>query len=741
MGVVEVAVKVGRQSDLILNGRVTRAYRAINERELLSIVKNNKELRLIIIENIKDHEYDGVKSIIEDFRKRDSSNKVMFYVKDNDSTTCGMADELDYDIYLDECNLHRAIKNHLEVYLGVDLDMKPTLTDEGVSEDIDFDDVFDLQADEEYNLVNEEVQVDNGEAGEGEEGIHDEVETTIKGTKQLDENRVDLEDKLEKAIDEAIKLKDIIEAIEDERDNYKEILDSLHDSDEVIEEPISLEEYQEITSELERLKNEYSKAQIELKEKTEEVERLTIEIGEVQARLGELEVINREQEDKIGQDEAKINSIESEMNTIKQEIEDYEKTVLELNSIVIDLQEREMQASTNAENIKIQSDMKIDELRKEKEILEEEKGRLENELTSAKLGIKNTEKLYNELTKKIEDRETDIAKLTGDNSALEEVNKYMRDQLAKLKVNLDKANKDRLESIRELRKAEEINKQLKESFSGIGTGVVIGESIGVKPMRYSGEGRIISVFGCGSFGITTTAMSIANRMSVNSRVLYVDLDMVTPKADTWFKRNPTVRDIPKFDPSDRKSTGLGLLVDRGVEFFLKYHSAMVFQTVKSRRGCIDYISGFYIKPDIEKFVSTNYETFFNYCGDNYDYVVVDLGKLGYSEITDSLIRAVTDISYVSIAVTPNDRFEIRTLGIKMDDSEINNDGVTWLINMCTSTNLDTTGSNYVNLSRYAMMPFNQNIHGKKIDFMQDRLNKERFDYFMRMLFKTKGAGV
>ena len=33
------------------------------------IVKNNKELRLIIIENIKDHEYDGVKSIIEDFRK------------------------------------------------------------------------------------------------------------------------------------------------------------------------------------------------------------------------------------------------------------------------------------------------------------------------------------------------------------------------------------------------------------------------------------------------------------------------------------------------------------------------------------------------------------------------------------------------------------------------------------------------------------------------------------------------
>ena len=34
----------------------------------------------------------------------------MFYVKDNDSTTYGMADELDYDIYLDECNLHRAIK-------------------------------------------------------------------------------------------------------------------------------------------------------------------------------------------------------------------------------------------------------------------------------------------------------------------------------------------------------------------------------------------------------------------------------------------------------------------------------------------------------------------------------------------------------------------------------------------------------------------------------------------------------
>ena len=27
----------------------------------------------------------------------------------------------------------------------------------------------------------------------GEEGIHDEVETTIKVTKQLDENRIDLE--------------------------------------------------------------------------------------------------------------------------------------------------------------------------------------------------------------------------------------------------------------------------------------------------------------------------------------------------------------------------------------------------------------------------------------------------------------------------------------------------------------------------------------------------------------------
>jgi MinD-like ATPase involved in chromosome partitioning or flagellar assembly len=258
----------------------------------------------------------------------------------------------------------------------------------------------------------------------------------------------------------------------------------------------------------------------------------------------------------------------------------------------------------------------------------------------------------------------------------------------------------------------------------------------VPPCNYTGKGMIIPVFGCGSFGTTTTAMSIALKLATDAKVLYIDFDMVMPKADAWFKVNPIVKNVPDFDQfGSSKFTGLGLFIDRGVQFFLSYTASIVNKPIPTKGGCVDYISGFYKRPDKIKLISADYTSFFNYCGNNYTYIVVDFGKLGCSELNDIIIKMVSDIAYRNVVVTTNDKFEIRTFSMKMDEAHISKDNVAWLLNMCENTKIEDTSKKLISPANYSMMPFNPDLYGKKVDFTKDKLTRDKLDLFMNTIFR------
>ena len=139
--VSEVIVKVGKQSDLIIDNRVAKAHRAITVDELDGLLESRESVRLLIIENIRESEYDKARDTITKFKEIHPDNKVLFYVKDNDSVTCGLADELAYDIYLESDRLFSVIEKQLGMSISTSLDNLKSLED--IEGDGELEDIFD----------------------------------------------------------------------------------------------------------------------------------------------------------------------------------------------------------------------------------------------------------------------------------------------------------------------------------------------------------------------------------------------------------------------------------------------------------------------------------------------------------------------------------------------------------------------------------------------------------------------
>ena len=830
----KLVVKVGNQSDIMFNSKSSRAYRAITIKELQSIVQSQKNLHIVVIENIKQSEYDSIKSFIYTFKSADPRNKVFFYVKDNDDFTCGIADELAYDIYLSLKDLHKAIGNNFSVNIGTDLSTKTTLADEySASSGIDFDNTFDssfgetldainktqssiLDQEVVYELPNIEnkddlgildesiIEDDNVKIIETEENNNETDENTSKGENDesldraiiqinaLKVEKTDIMGQLETALGRIRHLTELVEAIEDEKNSYKNIMESIHKSDIILEDPIGLAEYEDLVKELDTLKSEYSalREQVSnekigseelakankninnlmleleelrvklaiaeenakgLAEADEDIERLTSESHSLQARiasddgriqaesLGRLKVtklvtkaireVNIVSEN-LAVKVSEVYAISEKLTELEAKKDEYEQIIKILNIEIGELKLRCVEADTLIEAAKSGSGDELNKLNIQKIELQ---GKLD--LIASQLAAKEYQ--YNTLVQAYGVDENSADTIIENNKTLEGVNRSLREQVVMIKNEYEQAKRDRIFAMQSAKALDEANKQLKTTLNVVTSGMSAG-GIGMRvpPCNYTGKGMIIPVFGCGSFGITTTAMSIALKLAVDAKVLFIDFDMVMPKADGWFKVNPLVRNIPDYDATDTKSTGLGLFVDRQVHFFLSYVASIINKLpIPTKNGSVDYISGFYCRPDTIKLISADYTSFFNYCGNNYTYIVVDFGRLGSSQLNDIIIKMVSDIAYRNVVVTTNDKFEIRNFSMKLEESNIDKNSIAWLVNMCENTSMEAATKKYISPAEHSMMPFNSNLYGKKIDFTKDKFTRDKLELLMNAIFR------
>ena len=464
---------------------------------------------------------------------------------------------------------------------------------------------------------------------------------------------------------------------------------------------------------------------------------LSNKIEEITSLQNEITILNEEKQ----ANETKIQELNAEVESLQEKINNYDtlaRQVDELTKLKASNEQQIEQDKAEIERLTILTgdvEKRIelargfvqDELNaKVRENLELQ-GKLD--IVTAQLAAKEIQ--YNDLVK-ISGIDSSGASTVLENSKmLEEINKTLRNQIVTLKREVERSEKEREFAHQNARALDEQNKQLRMSIKAMSAGLTGSGSVSsLPPCNYTGKGMIIPVFGCGSFGITTTAMSIATKLAAQSRVLYIDFDMVNPKADAWFKINPIVKNIPDYDKNNTRATGLGLFVDKQMPYFMQYASSIINRAISTKGGSIDYLSGFYAKPDTIKLISADFTSLLNYCGNNYTYTIIDFGKLGCSDINDQIIKMVSDIAYRSVVVTTSEKLEIRTFRIKINDTGIDINNIAWLINMCTTTGLETTAKMAISPAKYSMMPLNMDMYGNKVDFTREKLTRDKLQLFM-----------
>lgn len=415
---------------------------------------------------------------------------------------------------------------------------------------------------------------------------------------------------------------------------------------------------------------------------------------------------------------SKLETTESQLQNSKETVRGHLDTIAKLEKSVND-NDKKMELANNS------SASEISQLR-------DRIGQLEAKLSVTEQQLEQKENQYNTLVETSGIDENGANALMETNRTLENISKTLREQLSAANTELERVKRSESEATKKVStyKAQvaSLQKSLQSIASAGGSGFTGSVSVRAINSGYS-QSQIITVFGSGSFGITTTAMSLAQKLAATSKVLYIDFDLVSPMADSWFKINPIVNNIPGTLNGSIQNSGLGLFIEHGVNIISQHMNNIIKLVNKTKGGGLHYLSGLYYRPDSYKLATANYEELFSLLGSNFQYIIIDFGRLGSNEIGDQLIKVVSDIAYRNIVVTTANQFEVRNFKSKLTNLNINMDSIAWLFNMCTTTALDTKIKDSISPCRYDMLP-RMEQYGTQENFLRTSLTRDRFGLFV-----------
>lgn len=884
----EIIVKVGKKSQLKFSH--SKVYRAITANDLVKLTNAHKDCSIIIIEGIDKDDEKDVKDFITNFKKENENKQIYFYIPDNDDITSGVADELDYNIYLSLNDLYSIIYETFNINVSIFLDDKKKLNSAEMQESLpegitdifgnfdskdddeikrfieEADNIEEISKEEQDNLeeiedepeINkEEIQniFDNALNKEIEELKRDsksiksddttddatsdnvsvqennesEVNTTLTNSvvnsKEYEELQIKYRDlqydysvilkDMKTANADIDELNDLIMALKDEKEAMIKRYDELMASNEVIEDPISLEEYQSYKEQIKTLENEVQeyKATIEklnnnLQDTKNTIEEKELTIVELEAGRKELKNNLDELKDKIesgeihkdvieqyteqvqelttknNQLQETIGKLNSEIESLHDKIDDLTSTIEiestirietiknitqafnsipDLNDKLLIVEEKNKQLSTKLEEAEKSNKINVNKINEQSEKikkleseafdiskrmelsasyadserikLQSQIDELQTKLSITKEQLEQKENQYNTLVSTSGIDESGASALLETNKTLEGITKTLREKLGVAEKELASLKKKYTNNEQELKQANAQVQQLNNTIEVLSSGnasaaTTVGAKALMKPINYTGNAKLIPVFGNGSFGTTTTAMSIANKLFITSKVLYLDFDLVVPKADSWFKKMPVCQRVRGINPNDPRMTGLGIFYEKGIQTFVTNFADISQNIQKAKGGSLDYVSGVYYRVDNMKLIMADYTNLFNFLATQYQYIIIDLGRLGSSDINDQLIKLISDISNNNVVVTTSDLFGVRNFRMKLNENEININNVAWLINMCESTNIDEKLKGYIQPANYSIMIKDKELFGNRETFLKDRMSRDKFELFI-----------
>lgn len=509
----------------------------------------------------------------------------------------------------------------------------------------------------------------------------------------------------------------------------------------------------ELLSEIESLKSQLSASYETIESLSSERESVESEYRDIKARVEKLLLDTKVTEVTIGgtdiEDyEQKIADLESELDNLRLqavEVEELKRGLTELTEKVA-LKEREevalrqeietLRDNSEAEGLKVAVADSLSDRETVAGLLRdavEALTRYEKEAESLKSNAREASEYAKELKGSADALRIEISTLRGIVSEKEhrlvEQGEDSERRISALTASRDSLNREvnRLKgelsgssSLRERLEATESALKARDSEVASLRGQL---SSGVKELnikfRYGGRASIIPVFGGSSSGITTTAVTIAKQLK--GRTLLIDLDIVSPKVDSYLGVNPIKSGLDIQNQLLR--TGLGSYLERGLDYFIANKREIITKITKRTDGtALDYLSGLYTSVSADKFITNDLGRLLDYLGGDYDYIVCDLGKIAGNEVQNQIIGSVCAGSGISVCVSQNDKSDARSLALRISGISLRGK-LMWVLNFARSREMDGITSKCVGKSKYGYMMFDAEGFGARQTL--DMLNGNR----------------
>ena len=531
------------------------------------------------------------------------------------------------------------------------------------------------------------------------------------------------------------------------------LLDS--ESEEALEEADTGNEERvaELLSEIDSLKSQLSASYETIESLSSERESVESEYRDIKARVEKLLLDTKVTEVVIGgtgvEDyEQKIADLESELDNLRLqavEVEELKRGLTELTEKVA-LKEREevalrqeietLRDNSEAEGLKVAVADSLSDRETVAELLRdavEALTRYEKEAESLKSNAREASEYAKELKGSADALRTEISTLRGIVSEKEhrlvEQGEDSERRISALTASRDSLNRELNRLKGELSGSSGLRERLEAAESALKTrdsevASLRGQlSSGVKELnikfRYGGRASIIPVFGGSSSGITATAVTIAKQLK--GRTLLIDLDIVSPKVDSYLGVNPIKSGLDIQNQLLR--TGLGSYLERGLDYFIANKREIITKITKRTDGtALDYLSGLYTSVSADKFITNDLGRLLDYLGGDYDYIVCDLGKIAGNEVQNQIIGSVCAGSGISVCVSQNDKSDARSLALRISGLSLRGK-LMWVLNFARSREMDVITSKCVGKSKYAYMMFDAEGFGARQTL--DMLNGNR----------------
>ena len=531
------------------------------------------------------------------------------------------------------------------------------------------------------------------------------------------------------------------------------LLDS--ESEEALEEEDTGNEERvaELLSEIESLKSQLSASYETIESLSSERESVESEYRDIKARVEKLLLDTKVTEVVIGgtgvEDyEQKIADLESELDNLRLqsvEVEELKRGLTELTEKVA-VKEREevslrqeietLRDNSEAEGLKVAVADSLSDRETVAGLLRdavEALTRYEREAESLKSNAREASEYAKELKGSADALRTEISTLRGIVSEKEhrlvEQGEDSERRISALTASRDSLNREINRLKGELTGSKSLSERLSKAENDLKArdsevASLRGQlSSGIKELnikfRYGGRASLIPVFGGSSSGITATAVTIAKQLK--GRTLLIDLDIVSPKVDSYLGVNPIKSGLDIQNQLLR--TGLGSYLDRGLDYFIANKREIITKITKRTDGtALDYLSGLYTSVSADKFITNDLGRLLDYLGGDYDYIVCDLGKIAGNEVQNQIIGSVCAGSGISVCVSQNDKSDARSLALRISGISLRGK-LMWVLNFARSREMDGITSKCVGKSKYAYMMFDAEGFGARQTL--DMLNGNR----------------